>query len=51
MQNRDKLALYKLKTFKQTYSVSKYVAGYNLLGVQAKVPDAHKLHFAEMGLV
>ena len=39
-----------MKTLKQTGPVSKYVSNFNLLCVQAKVPDAHKLHYWYDGL-
>ena len=48
--NRKKLAFDKLKTFKQTGSVAKYVSTFNLLCMQAKVTDEHKLHYWYDGL-
>ena len=35
---------------KQSGPVSKYVSSFSLLCVQAKVPDAHKLHYRNDGL-
>ena len=51
IQNRDKVAFDELFQFvKQTGSVSSYVSSFNVLCLQAKVPDDQKMHYWYDGL-